>query len=84
MNGLPSDRFNVGTGSGFTVREVIDAVDRVTGQKVPFVTAGRREGDPPSLVADASRLRQTLRWEPRHSSLDQIVQTAWAYAQKRR
>lgn len=82
MAGLPSDRFNVGTGSGFTVREVIDAVDRVTGKKVPFVETGRREGDPASLVADSSRLRQTLRWEPRHSSLDEIVRTAWDYAQK--
>jgi len=83
MKGLPSDRFNVGTGRGFTVREVIEAVDRVTGKKVPFVTAGRREGDPPSLVADSSRLRQTLHWEPRHSSLDEIVRTARDYAKKR-
>lgn len=84
MAGLPSDHFNVGTGSGFTVREVIDAVDRVTGRKVPFVTAPRRDGDPPSLVADSSRLRETLQWEPRHSSLDQIVRTAWDYAEKHR
>lgn len=82
IGGAPSRKFNVGTGSGFTVREVIDAVEKVTGKKVPCKIAPRREGDPPALVADSTRLRQALGWEPRHSSIDEIVKTAWAYAEK--
>jgi UDP-glucose 4-epimerase len=82
MQGGASNKFNVGTGAGFTVREVIDAVEKVTGKKVPHKIAPRREGDPPSLVADSSRLRETLKWKPVHSSVEEIVRTAWDYAQK--
>jgi UDP-glucose-4-epimerase GalE len=80
LNGGASNRFNVGTGSGFSVREVIRAVEEVTGKKVPYKVGARREGDPPLLVADSSRLRQTLGWTPRHSDLKNIVETAWRFA----
>ena len=68
---------NLGNGEGFTVREVCDAVERSAGRRPPTVAAPRREGDPATLVASADLAKQALGWEPRHSSLDQIVGTAW-------
>jgi len=72
---------NLGTGRGHSNREVIAAVERVTGRRVPFVEAERRPGDPPELVADASAFRNEFGWQPRHSDLDTIVSTAWAWLQ---
>jgi len=79
LGGGGSNRFNVGTGKGYSVREVVQAVEAVTGQKVPYRFGPRREGDPPSLVADSTRLRQALGWSPRHSDLKTIVETAWKF-----
>jgi UDP-glucose 4-epimerase len=79
LNGGESRKFNVGTGQGYSVSEVLQAVERVTGKPVPSVFGPRREGDPPLLVADSSRLRNELGWEPRDSSIDRIVETAWAW-----
>ena len=74
---------NLGTGEGHTVKEVIEAVERVTGRKVPRREVGRRAGDPPSLVADASRAGAVLSWRPRMSDLDSIVGTAWNWHRRR-
>jgi UDP-glucose 4-epimerase len=79
-----TDAMNVGTGAGFSVREVIRAVEDVTGRKVPFVMGPRRDGDPPVLVADSAKLRETLGWNPRHSDLREIVATAWQFEERRR
>lgn len=84
FSGGPSATYNVGTGSGYSVREVLDAVEAVTGRKVPYVIGPRREGDPPALVADSTRLRSELGWAPRHSDLKTIMSTAWAWAQRTR
>jgi UDP-glucose-4-epimerase GalE len=84
MSGGESDAFNVGTGSGYSVREVLRAVEEVTGKKVPFVFGPRREGDPPELVADSTKLQRMLKWTPRHSDLRNIVSTAWNFEQKRK
>jgi UDP-glucose 4-epimerase len=84
FSGGPSATYNVGTGHGYSVREVLNAVEAVTGRNVPHVMGPRREGDPPALVADSSRLRRDLGWQPRHSDLKTIVQTAWAWAQRKR
>jgi len=81
MAGGPSGAFNVGTGKGQSVKEVLRAVEEVTGKRVPHKVAPRREGDPPELVADATRLRKTLGWEPKHSEIHEIVRDAWAYFQ---
>jgi UDP-glucose-4-epimerase GalE len=70
---------NLGTGHGHSVREVVSAVERRTGLRVPVREAPRRAGDPPVLVADPSLARQVLEWTPRHSSLDEIVDTAWRW-----
>ena len=74
--------FNLGTGRGTSNREVIDAVARVVGKPVPVTEGPRRQGDPPLLVADASRFCREFGWEPRHSELDNIVATAWAWLRK--
>ncbi len=83
LAGGRSDRFNVGTGSGHSVRQVIAAVEEVTGRKVPQTIGPRREGDPPALVANSDKLRRTLGWQPRLGELREIVRTAWAFEQKR-
>jgi UDP-glucose-4-epimerase GalE len=82
--GAPSNKFNVGTGSGYSVREVMNAVENVTGKKVPYTVGPRRDGDPPELVADSTRIQKTLGWKPKYSSLDQVVETAWKFASRRR
>jgi UDP-glucose 4-epimerase len=76
-----SQLLNLGTGTGYSVLEVIEAARRVTGREVPFEKVGRREGDPPRLVADASRARAVLRWTPKQPSLDTIVRSAWEWMQ---
>jgi UDP-glucose-4-epimerase GalE len=80
--GGSSKKYNVGTGQGYSVKEVLNAVESVTGKKVPFTMGPRREGDPPILVADSSRLQQELAWKPVHSDLHSIVETAWAWARR--
>jgi len=81
LAGGGSAAFNVGTGTGQTVMEVLRAVEQATGKSVPHKIAPRREGDPTELVADSTKLRQTLGWEPRHSGIHEIVRDAWAYYQ---
>jgi UDP-glucose-4-epimerase GalE len=79
MQGGASLQLNLGTGTGHSVRTVIDAVERVTGHKVPRREVARRAGDPPELVADPSRARETLGWSARMSDIETIISTAWAW-----
>jgi UDP-glucose-4-epimerase GalE len=67
---------NLGTGRGYSVRDVITSVENMSGRVVPVINAPRRAGDPAELVADAAAARHILGWEPRHSSLDNITKTA--------
>jgi len=82
LRGGKSDVFNVGTGVGQSVKQVLAAVEKVTGTKVPHTIGPRREGDPPSLVADSRRLQSSLGWHPQRADLERIVADAWAFAQK--
>ncbi|MGA2272635.1 MAG: UDP-glucose 4-epimerase GalE [Bryobacteraceae bacterium] len=82
LAGGASDQFNVGTGSGHSVREVIRTVEEVTGRKVPYVMGTRRAGDAASLVASSSKLRAKLGWQPRSSDLKTIVTHAWDFARQ--
>ena len=70
---------NLGTGTGCSVRELIDSVARVSGRDLPIVEEGRRPGDPPSLVADPARAREVLNWTPEYTDIDAIVSTAWKW-----
>lgn len=77
--GTRSVTFNVGTGQGHSVREIIASVEKVSGRKVPFRMAPRRAGDPAILVAAADRLRAETGWSPRYTTLDDTVRTALAW-----
>jgi UDP-glucose 4-epimerase len=70
---------NVGNGQGFTVREVIDAVRRVTGHPIPAREAAPRPGDPPVLVASCEQLKRELDWKPQFPELESIVRSAWEW-----
>lgn len=77
--GAPSNRYNVGTGRPWSVREVIDTVGRVVGAPVRWSPAPRRDGDPSALYAASARTQADLGWTPRHSDLETIVRTAAAW-----
>lgn len=79
LNGGKSRALNLGTGMGYSVREVISAAERAIGCPIPVHESGRRPGDPPCLVADATRARQLLQWQPSHSEIDEIIATAWRW-----
>ena len=78
LAGAGSARYNLGNGSGYSVREVIETVRKISGQPVTVVMGERRAGDPPALVADARAAREALGWQPRYADLDTIVGHAWA------
>jgi UDP-glucose 4-epimerase len=70
---------NLGTGVGYSVRQVIDACRRVTGRTIAESRGPRRPGDPPELVADSRRAQRELDWQPRYTDIDSIVATAWRW-----
>jgi UDP-glucose 4-epimerase len=77
------DCFNLGNGDGATVLEVIEAARRVTGLPIQIACAARRAGDPPSLVADATKARRVLGWKPARADIEGIVRDAWTFEQRR-
>lgn len=77
-----TDTFNLGSGSGYSVREVIEAARRITGRPIKVIDAPRRPGDPARLVADAARARHTLGWNTRDASLERIIEDAWRWEYK--
>jgi UDP-glucose 4-epimerase len=79
MAGGSSSQFNVGTGKGNTVLEALRAVEEISGRKVPYKIAPRRDGDSPSLVANSQKLQYALGWQPVRSDLHQIVRDAWDF-----
>ena len=74
--------WNLGTGQGHSVREVIACAERVSGQRVPVIEGARRKGDPAQLVAAASKVRRELGWEARHQDLETIVASAWRWMER--
>jgi UDP-glucose-4-epimerase GalE len=80
--GAPSTVYNLGNGRPTSVRAVLDAVERVTGQAVPFTAVPRREGDPAVLFASSDRIRRELGWKPAFEELDTIVETAWRWRER--
>ena len=74
-----SAEFNLGSGQGISIKEIIASVERVTGKKVLVHTGPRREGDPAILVASAYKFKNSTGWKTESSSIDNIVRTAWAW-----
>ena len=74
-----SQALNLGTGRGHSIREIIAAAERVTGRRIPVREGARRAGDPPALVADPSRAMRLLAWQPVHSDIETILETAWQW-----
>jgi UDP-glucose 4-epimerase len=74
--------FNLGSRDGFSVRQIVEAVERVTSQRLRVTEAQRREGDPPVLIADSMRARAELGWSPSRSTLDEMIGSAWDWMQR--
>jgi UDP-glucose 4-epimerase len=81
LTGSDSAVYNLGYGHGFSIKEVIETAKKITGLPIEVKIQPRREGDPESLIADASRARKELGWTPNFESLDKIIQHAWTWHQ---
>jgi len=79
MGGAGSQAYNLGNGQGFSVQEVIDTAQQVTGRSIAVVNGPRRAGDPARLVADSSLIREKLGWQPRYADLPTIITHAWKW-----
>lgn len=82
MDGGRSDVFNCGYGHGYSVREVVETTKKVTGVDFKVLESGRREGDPPVLVADPAKIRKTLGWMPRYDDLAYTIKTAFEWEKR--
>jgi len=74
--------YNLGTGGGSSVRQVIEAVRTVTGKEIPVIEKPRRPGDPPRLIASSRKIKEELGWNPKFQSLEPIIESAWKWHQK--
>jgi UDP-glucose 4-epimerase len=83
LNDGATDVFNLGNGSGFSVKEVIETARKITGKEIKAELSDRRPGDPPSLVGSGAKAQQILGWQPAYSDLDDIISHAWQWHQKR-
>jgi len=82
LGAKPSAFYNLGTGGGSSVREVIGACREVTGKKIPVVEKPRRPGDPPRLIAASEKIKRELEWRPQFENLGAIIESAWRWHQK--
>ena len=82
LNSDKSDFYNLGTGGGASVREVIDSCRKITGRKIDIVEKPRRPGDPPRLIASSEKIKRELGWKPQFQSVDPIIESAWKWHQK--
>jgi UDP-glucose 4-epimerase len=83
LAGGESDRFNLGNGNGFSVKEVIEQARQVTGQPIVAIEHDRRPGDPPALVGSGAKAREVLGWQPQYADLETILRHAWQWHQSR-
>ena len=79
LQGGASQRYNLGNGQGYSVKEIVNMAERVTGQSIKVAISDRRAGDPAVLVADATAICETLCWSPKYASLERIIADAWAW-----
>jgi UDP-glucose 4-epimerase len=71
--------YNIGSGTGYSVREVIETAHKVTGHRIPAIESSRRAGDPARLVASSEKIRRELGWKPKHDNLRDIIASAWEW-----
>jgi UDP-glucose 4-epimerase len=83
LDGESSQVFNLGNGSGFSVKEVIETARQVTGKEIPVVYGDRRPGDPPILLGSSRKAQEVLKWQPRYPELAAIIDHAWQWHQQR-
>lgn len=84
MDKVEGNEFNLGTGNGLSVKQIIESVERVTTKKVPTVIGPRRPGDPDELVANAEKAMKELGWVPKYSNIDKIIKSVWEAIEKRK
>lgn len=82
IEAVSGEAFNVGNSRGFSILEVLDAAEKITGRKIPHKLSPRRPGDPAVLVASKDKLHRMLGWQAQHSSLEEIITSAWSWKQK--
>ena len=82
LDGAASDIYNLGQGQGFSVKEVVEQVSKVTGQNIPSIYEDRRPGDPPVLVASNTKAIECLNWQPEYTDIGDIIRTAWNWHRK--
>ncbi len=78
----PLGAINLGTRDGFSVRQIVESINRVTGQELPIAFGDRRQGDPPALIADTTRARELVDWNPTRSTMDEMIGSAWDWMQR--
>lgn len=83
LDGGESKQYNLGNGKGFSVKEVIEAVKKISGKEFSVVEDVRRPGDPPVLVATSEKIKKELGWKPKYTDIEAIVATAWKWHQKK-
>ena len=84
IDGAESDFYNLGIGKGFSVKEIIEVSEKITGKAINKEFVERREGDPPTLVADNKKAKQELSWNPQFTEIEDIIKTAWNWELNRR
>jgi len=82
LKATKGDFYNLGTGGGASVRDVIDSCRKITGRNIDIVEKPRRPGDPPRLIASSEKIKRELGWQPQFQSLDAIIESAWKWRQK--
>ena len=82
LSATRGDFYNLGTGGGASVRDVIDSCSKITGRNIDIVEKPRRPGDPPRLIASSEKIKRELGWQPQFQSLDAIIESAWKWHQK--
>lgn len=82
QNGAESTAYNLGNGNGYSVKEVIEMAQTVTGKSIPIINGSRREGDPAVLIADSTKIKHELGWQPKYPDLKTIIEHSWQAFQK--
>jgi UDP-glucose 4-epimerase len=78
----PESIYNLGNGKGYSVRQVIDTVKKISGKNFKVIESPRRPGDPPTLVCDSAKAKQELGWQPKWTNLEKIIESAWNWHSK--